>query len=119
VAATESEVAVAAFAPLLDLLGEVPDPCRAQAQLYELAHVLLFSILAFVTGCNSYRGIVTFIDLHRCVLNADFRMAWRRTPAHTAIRCILHGLDPATVGRSSAVRPTCSRPRTGRLGREA
>jgi hypothetical protein len=104
---------------LLDLLGEVPDPCRAQAQLYELAHVLLFSILAFVTGCNSYRGIVTFIDLHRCVLNADFRMAWRRTPAHTAIRCILHGLDPATVGRSSAVRPTCSRPRTGRLGREA
>jgi hypothetical protein len=61
---------VGAFAPLL---GEVPDPRRAQGQLCELPHVLMFSVLAIVTGCNSYRGIVTFIDLHRRELNADFR----------------------------------------------
>jgi len=47
---------VAAFSPLLDMLADVPDPRRAQGQLYKLPHVLLFSILAIVTGCNSYRG---------------------------------------------------------------
>jgi hypothetical protein len=95
--ATEEEVAVAAFAPLLDLLAEVPDPRRAEGKLYKLPYVLLFAILAIVTGSNSYRGIVTFIDVHRCRLNEVFGLKWRRAPAHTAIRYILQGLDPAAV----------------------
>ena len=85
------------FAPLLELLAEVPDPRRGQGRKYKLSHVLLFSILAIVTGCNSYRGIVTFIDVHRRRLNATFGLTWRRAPAHTAIRYILKGLDPADV----------------------
>ena len=88
---------MAEFAPLLNLLADVPDPRRAQGQLYKLPHVLLFSILAIVTGCDSYRGIVTFIDVHRHQLNAVFGLRWRRAPAHTAIRYILQGLDPAAV----------------------
>jgi hypothetical protein len=60
---------VAVFGPLLDLLAEVPDPRRAQGKLYSLPHVLLFSIFAIVTGCNSSRGIVNFIDVHRRKLN--------------------------------------------------
>jgi hypothetical protein len=59
--------------------------------------VLLFSILAIVTGCNSYRGIVTFIAVHRRKLNAAFGLSWCRAPAHTAVRYILQGLDPAAV----------------------
>lgn len=86
-----------AFAPLLGLLADVPDPRRGQGQLYKLPHVLLFSILATVTGSNSYRGIVTFIDVHRHRLNVAFGLKWRRAPAHTAIRYILKGLDPADV----------------------
>lgn len=85
------------FAPLLGLLAEVRDPRRGQGQKYKLPHVLLFSILAVVTGCNSYRGIVTFIDVHRRRLNAAFGLAWRRAPAHTAIRYILQGLDATDV----------------------
>ena len=54
-----------AFAPLLDLLEDIADPRRAQGKRYQVQHVLLFSILAIVTGANSYRGIVTFIDVHR------------------------------------------------------
>jgi hypothetical protein len=92
-----SEVAVAAFSPLLDLLADVPDPRRAEGKLYKLPHVLLFSILAIVSGSNSYRGVVTFIDVHRTRLNAAFGLTWRRAPAHTAIRYILQGLDPAAV----------------------
>ena len=88
---------MAAFSPLLEVLAEVPDPRRAQGQLYRLPHVLLFAILAVVTGCNSYRGITTFIDVHRRRLNAAFGLTWRRAPAHTAVRYILQGLDPAAV----------------------
>jgi len=88
---------VAAFSPLLDVLAAVPDPRRAEGKLYKLPHVLLFSILAIVAGCNSYRGVVTFIDVHRRRLNAAFGLNWRRAPAHTAIRYILQGLDPAGV----------------------
>jgi hypothetical protein len=88
---------VTAFASLLGLLADVPDPRRGQGQLYKLPHVLLFSILAIVTGCNSYRGIVTFIDVHRHKLNATFGLRWRRAPAYTAVRYILKGLDPADV----------------------
>lgn len=88
---------MAAFSPLLDILEQVPDPRRAEGKLYKLPHVLLFSILAIVSGCNSYRGIVTFIDVHRQSLNAVFGLQWRRAPAHTAIRYILQGLDPAAV----------------------
>jgi hypothetical protein len=88
---------VVAFAPLLGLLADVPDPRRAQGKLYTLPHVLLFSILAIVTGCNSCRGIGTFIDVHRQRLNTVFGLTWRRAPAHTAVRYILQGLDPAAV----------------------
>jgi DDE_Tnp_1-associated len=88
---------VTAFAPLLDLLSEVPDPRRGQGQMYKLPHVLLFSILSVITGGNSYRGIVTFIDVHLRRLNEIFGLTWKRAPAHTAIRYILKGLDPADV----------------------
>lgn len=85
------------FDQLLTLLGEIPDPRRAQGQLYKLPYLLLFSILAIVTGSSSYRGIHTFLDVHRLRLNAAFGLAWKKAPAHTAIRYILQGLDPTAV----------------------
>jgi len=88
---------VTTLAPLMSLLEDVPDPRRAEGKLYKLPHVLLFSILAIVSGCNSYRGIVTFIDVHRRRLNSVFGLNWRRAPAHTAIRYILKGLDANDV----------------------
>jgi hypothetical protein len=62
-----------------------------------LPYVLLFSILAIVTGANSYRGIRTFIKTHLKRLNKAFKIGWKRPPAHTAIRYILQGLNPADV----------------------
>ena len=101
------------FTPLLAVLSEVPDPRRGQGQKYKLPYVLLFSILAIVTGCNSYRGIVTFIDVHRSKLNAAFGLAWRRAPAHTAIRYILQGLAPTDV--EAAFRHHAARLQAARL----
>lgn len=86
-----------AFAPLLGLLEDVPDPRRAEGQLYKLPYLLLFAILAIVSGANSYRSIVTFIDVHRRGLNGFFGLRWRRAPSHTALRYILQGLDATAV----------------------
>ena len=85
------------FDQFLALLSEVPDPRRAEGKLYKLPYVLLFSILAVVTGGNSFRSIETFIKVHRRRLNAAFGLRWQRAPAHTAIRYILQGLDPQAV----------------------
>jgi hypothetical protein len=85
------------FDRLIGLLSEIPDPRRREGKLYQLPYVLLFSILAVVTGGNSYRAIETFITVHRRRLNGAFGLRWKRAPAHTAIRYILQGLDPKAV----------------------
>ena len=85
------------FERFLSHLGTIHDPRRAEGKLYKLPHVLLFSILAIVTGANSYRGIRTFIKVHRHRLNKAFKIGWKRPPAHTAIRYILQGLKAADV----------------------
>jgi hypothetical protein len=101
---------VTAFAPLLELLAQVPDPRRGQGKMYKLPYVLLFAILAVVTGGNSYRSIVIFIDVNRRKLNDAFGLNWKRASAHTAVRYILQGLD--TVQVEAVFRqpvPGCSR----------
>ena len=54
-----------------------------QRQIAGCSHVLLFAILAIVTGCNSHRGIVTFIDVHRHRLK-------RCLPSETATHASAH-----------------------------
>jgi len=91
------EAAVKSFENFLSLLATIPDPRRAEGKLYQLPHVLLFSILAVASGANSYRGIRTFIRVHRQKLNEAFDIDWKRAPAHTSIRFILQGLSGGDV----------------------
>jgi len=88
------------FERFLSHLATIPDPRRAEGKLYHLPHVLLFSIFAIVSGANSYRGIRTFIKVHRRKLNKAFKISWKRPPAHTAIRYILQGLTVADVEKA-------------------
>ena len=57
------------FEPLLSLLATIPDPRRAEGKLYQLRHVLLFSIFAMISGANSYRSLRTYFRVHRQRLN--------------------------------------------------
>ena len=91
------------FERLLSLLSTIPDPRRAEGKLYQLPHILLFSIFAIVSGANSYRGIRTFVMVHRPRLNKAFKIRWKKTPAHTAIRYILQGLSAADVEKAFRV----------------
>src|ERR1700712_6022811 len=81
------------FASLLAALAEVPDPRRAQGQRYSMSHLLLFSVLATLTGATSYQKIIAFIALQRERLNAVFGACFRRAPAVNTLRHLFLALD--------------------------
>lgn len=65
--------------------------------MYDLGHLLLFSVLAVASGATSYRKIQRFMEAHRERLNELCQLRWKRAPAHTSIRYVLQGLDPNAV----------------------
>src|SRR5919206_2156273 len=85
------------FAGLLAALDRIPDPRRRQGQRYGLAPLLLFAVLAVLTGATSYRRIRLFISVHRERLNVTFGARFRRVPAVNTLRALLHALDPAEL----------------------
>src|SRR3954447_25764664 len=70
---------------LLTCLATIPNRRRAEGKMYGQAGVILFSILAMVSGARSYRQIHTLIDRRLGLLNAAFPgAALRRGAAHTS-----------------------------------
>ncbi len=51
-----------------------------------MRHLLLFSVLAVLTGATSYQKIIAFIALQRERLNAVFGVCFRRAPAVNTLR---------------------------------
>ena len=86
-------VAMVPFSRLLDALSEVPDPRRAEGRRYPLAPLLLFTVLALLSGATSYRRIIIFLDQRRIVLNEVFGVALKRAPALNTLRTVLQELD--------------------------
>ena len=82
---------------LLSIFGEVPDPRRGQGKMYPLAPILLFTVLAMLSGAVSYRQVHAFIKAHLDRLNAAFDLSLKRAPAYSSVRFILHGLDGSVL----------------------
>lgn len=78
----------------------VPDHRRGQGKRYDLGSLLLFSIMAVLSGATSYRKIQRYIDAHRERLNQLCGINWKRAPAHTSIRYALQGLEADDVEKS-------------------
>src|SRR4051812_49467654 len=57
---------------LLTCLAAIPDRRRAEGKIYGQAGVILFAILAMVSGARSYRQIHTLMDRRLGLLNAAF-----------------------------------------------
>lgn len=85
---------------LLAILKTIPDHRRGQGRMYDLPHMVLFSILAIVGGAKSYRQIHAFMKAHLPALREHFQCAWKRTPAYTTIRWIIQGLDKAALEKA-------------------
>jgi hypothetical protein len=45
---------------LLTHLNTISDPRRREGRRFDLPHLLLFSLLAIISGANSYRSITRF-----------------------------------------------------------
>ena len=83
---------------LASCLASIPDRRRAEGKMYGQVGVILFSIIAMLSGARSYRQIHTLIDWRLAILNAAFpQAALRRAPAYTSVRGILQRLDPAEL----------------------
>ncbi len=102
---------------LLEVLRAIPDHRRAEGKRFDLATVLLYTILGMVAGANSYRQMHEFIRIHRQRLNAAFGLALRCAPSYTGLRDILQGVDPNALEAafrahaSSVTSPPASAPR--------
>ena len=81
------------FSRLLAAMSEVPDPRRAAGKRYPLAPLLLFTVLALLSGATSYRHIICFLEQRRLVLNALFGCTLKRAPSLNTLRTVLQTLD--------------------------
>src|SRR5450759_95388 len=97
---TWTEVAMVPFSRLLTALRDVADPRRAQGRRYPLPNLLLFTVLALMSGARSYRGIITFLEERRELLNQHFGVALKRAPAVNTLRTVLQSLDAEALERA-------------------
>jgi DDE_Tnp_1-associated len=88
------------FARLFAALSEVPDPRRAEGKRYPLAPLLLFTVLALLSGATSYRRIICFLEQRRDVLNELFGLSLRRAPSVNTLRTVLQNLDGDALERA-------------------
>ena len=93
------------FAFLLAALAEVPDPRRAQGRRCGMRHLLLFSVLAVLTGATSYKKIIAFMALQRERLNVVFGAYFRRAPAVNTLRHLFLALGRDDLEAPSATMP--------------
>ena len=85
------------FSRLLAALNEVPDPRRAQGKRYPLPYLLMFTVLALLSGARSYRGVITFLGQRQGILNEHFGCTLKRAPAVNTLRTVLQALDAETL----------------------
>lgn len=84
---------MAPFSRLLEALSDVPDPRRAQGKRYPRPYLLLFTVLALLSGARSYRGVITFLHHRHAFLNEHFGTRLKRAPAVNTLRTVLQALD--------------------------
>jgi hypothetical protein len=61
--------------------------------MFDLPHLLLFSILAIASGADSYRKIAIFIEENFKTLQDAYAIQWKRPPCYNSLRHTIHGLD--------------------------
>jgi DDE_Tnp_1-associated len=94
------------FGRLLEALSEVPDPRRAAGKRYPRAPLLVFTVLARLSGATSYRRLLGFLEQRRSVLNALFGCSLKRAPSLNALRSVLQTVDRDALEDP----PACPRP---------
>lgn len=82
---------------LLPILADIPDQRTREGRRYDLPHILLFTLLAMLSGADSYRKVASFIEVRFPLLKGLCHLTWKRPPAYTTLRDILRGLDQVAL----------------------
>ena len=63
--------------------------------------MLLFTVLALLSGAKSYRGIITFLEQRREHLNHHFGVDLKRAPVVNTLRMVLQSLPTEALEEAS------------------
>jgi predicted transposase YbfD/YdcC len=87
------------YSRLIDALSAIPDPRRARGLRYPLPYLLLFSVLAILSGAKNFTHIIIFMQERWEVLNQMFGSKFKRAPSINTLRVLLHtiGGEPLEV----------------------
>jgi hypothetical protein len=80
------------YSRLIDALGAIPDPRRARGRRFPLPYLLLFCVLAVLSGAKSFTHIVIFMRERREVLNQAFGSKFKSAPSINTVRLLLHAI---------------------------
>ena len=67
--------------------------------MFDLAHLLLFSILAIASNADSYRKIAIFIEENFESLQTLCAIRWKRAPSYNSIRHVIHSMNQKETER--------------------
>lgn len=82
---------------LLSHLDTIVDPRRREGRRFELSYLLLFTLLAIISGANSYRSITRFMHVRLDWFKSLTGIAWPVAPSHTGLRKCLLKLDGKAI----------------------
>lgn len=85
---------------LLTYLNNIPDKRRDQAKQYEQGYLLLFTVLAILSGAKSYREIEIFTTEHFKRLKKRFRLKWKAPPSYSTFRRAIKDLSTSNLEES-------------------
>ena len=71
---------------LLEFFKTIPDKRKARGKLFELEYILLFSVLAVLSGATSYVSIADWIEAKKIDLYKVFNLKWWRVPKKSCIQ---------------------------------
>jgi predicted transposase YbfD/YdcC len=87
------------MASLIDILGEIPDPRRGNAQRHELLDILTIALVASVCGAESCVDFAEFAE-DRAPLLREFLSLENGLPSHDTFSRVFRLLDPDAFGRA-------------------
>ena len=79
---------------ILYFLKEFSNYRDREGRMYDLAHILLFTILAILSNAKNYKDVWKFISIHFEKLKEVFALKWRKAPEYTPVRNILIRVMP-------------------------
>jgi DDE_Tnp_1-associated len=85
---------------LLEFFSEVKDPRRRQGTRYQLKYILLFCVLAVLSGATGYATMALWMKLKRKELFTLFNLNWIKTPSKTCLSELFTVLDKEEVEKA-------------------